>query len=442
MSTQVEKLEHNMAKLTVEVSAEDFEKAMQKAFEKNRSKISIPGFRRGKVTRNIVERMYGPGVFYEDAANFALQDSYSGASEESGLEIMSRPEIDIVQIEKGKPFIYTAKVGVRPEVKLGQVRGLEVPKAEITVTDEDVEKALNDEAEKNSRLVDVDDRAAEMGDTVRLDFDGSVDGVPFEGGKGEDYELVLGSHSFIPGFEEQLAGKNAGEDISVSVTFPEDYHAEELKGKDAVFACRIRKISKKEVPALDDEFAKDVSEFDTLEEYKEDLRKNLLADKEKKARTEKENAAVDKLVEGIEVDIPQPVIDFEVERIDEDMSNRLMQQGINRDLYLKYTGMTEESYRKMMEPQAIRQLKTRLALEEVVKAENIEVTDEKFEEELKKMAESYHMELDKVREMMDDESAKQMKLDLAVQEAITLITDAAVEVEKTEEAAEEAKEEA
>ena len=386
----------------------------------------------------MIERMYGPEVFFEDAANFAINDTYEAASEESGLTIVSRPTIDIVQIEEGKPFIYTAEVAVRPEVTLKKYEGLEVTKADVEVTDEDVEKALDREREKNARLVDVDDRAAEKDDTVTLDFEGFVDDEPFEGGKGENYDLVLGSGSFIPGFEDQLIGKSIGEECEVNVRFPDDYHAEELKGKEAVFKCVIHKIARKEMPAADDEFAKDVSEFDTLEEYKEDLRKNLTEDKEKAVRQAKENEAVAALIEEMEADIPEAMIDANVESLERDYEMRLMQQGMKLEDYIKMFGMTPEMFRAQLRPQALNNIKTRLALEAVVEAAGLQISDEKYEEELKKEAESYNMELDKLKEMMDPESEKQMRLDMAVQEAITYITDHAVEVEKKEEAPEEA----
>ena len=430
MSTKVERLEHNMARITVEVPADEFEKSMQFSYNRNKGRINVQGFRKGKAPRKIIEKMYGPEVFFEDAANHAIQETYEAAAEETGLVIVSRPEIDIVQIENGKDFIYTAEVAVRPEVKVAKYLGLEVTKNEITVTDEDVEKALDREREKNSRLVDVDDRAAEMGDTVTLDFDGSVDGEAFEGGKGENYELVLGSGSFIPGFEEQLAGKSIDEETEVNVRFPDDYHAAELAGKEAVFKCVIHKIARKELPEADDEFAKDVSEFDTLEEYKEDLKKTILEDREKGARQAKENEAVAKLVEEMEADIPDAMIDAQAESMERDYAKRLSSQGLPFEQYLKYMGMTPESFRAQIRPQAETSVKTRLALEAVVEAAGLEISDEKFEEELAKEAKTYNMELDKLKEMMDAESEKQMRLDMAVQEAITLITDNAVEVEK------------
>ena len=426
-----------MVRLTVEVAEDVFEEAMQYSYNRNRGRINVQGFRKGKAPRRIIEKMYGPEVFYEDAVNYAIDKTYEGAVDESGLTIVSRPSIDIVQIERGKPFIYAAEAAVRPEVTIKKYLGLEVQKVDKEVTDEDVQKALDRELEKNARLVDIDDRAAEMGDTVTLDFEGFVDGEAFEGGKGENHELVLGSGSFIPGFEEQLAGKSAGEETEVNVRFPDDYHSKDLAGKEAVFKCLIHKIARKEMPAADDEFAKDVSEFDTLEEYREDLKKGLVEDKEKAARQALENEAVAALIDEMEADIPEAMIEANVDSMARDFEMRLSQQGISLESYLSMFGMNEEAYRAQIRPQAENSIKTRLALEEVVKEAGLEIPDEKYEEELKKQAESYKMEVEKLKEMMDEESEKQMRLDMAVQEAITLITDNAVEVEKAEEPAEE-----
>ncbi len=426
-----------MVRLTVEVAEDVFEEAMQYSYNRNRGRINVQGFRKGKAPRRIIEKMYGPEVFYEDAVNYAIDKTYEGAVDESGLTIVSRPSIDIVQIERGKPFIYAAEAAVRPEVTIKKYLGLEVQKVDKEVTDEDVQKALDRELEKNARLVDIDDRAAEMGDTVTLDFEGFVDGEAFEGGKGENHELVLGSGSFIPGFEEQLAGKSAGEETEVNVRFPDDYHSKDLAGKEAVFKCLIHKIARKEMPAADDEFAKDVSEFDTLEEYRDDLKKGLVEDKEKAARQALENEAVAALIDEMEADIPEAMIEANVDSMARDFEMRLSQQGISLESYLSMFGMNEEAYRAQIRPQAENSIKTRLALEEVVKEAGLEIPDEKYEEELKKQAESYKMEVEKLKEMMDEESEKQMRLDMAVQEAITLITDNAVEVEKAEEPAEE-----
>ncbi|HUM83389.1 MAG TPA: trigger factor [Lachnospiraceae bacterium] len=428
MSTTVEKLEHNMVKLTVEVSAEDFDKAIEKAYQKNKNRISVPGFRKGHAPLQMIERMYGVGIFYEDAANLCIQETYPKESDDTKLEFVSRPEFDVSQMEKGKPFIYTAVSAVRPEVMLGEYKGLEVEKAPITVTDTEIDEEVKKEQEKNSRMIDVDDRPVEKGDTVTLDYAGTVDGVAFDGGTAKDQNLVIGSETFIPGFEDQLVGAALEEEKDVNVTFPEDYQAKDLAGKAAVFKCTVHKIQKKELPELDDDFAKDVSEFDTLDEYKEDVRKNLTEKKEKEAKTARENAAVDKLIEKSEMDIPKPMIDSQVSQMYEDFANRLKSQGIPIDMYLQYQGSDENKLKEQMRPQAEKRIKTRLVLEEVAKKENIEISEEKLDEEIKKMAEQYKMEPDKLKELLGDYEKEQMKKDMAVQEAVTLLTDNAREV--------------
>ncbi len=428
MSTTVEKLEHNMVKLTVEVSAEDFDKAIEKAYQKNKNRISVPGFRKGHAPLQMIERMYGVGIFYEDAANLCIQETYPKESDDTKLEFVSRPEFDVSQMEKGKPFIYTAVSAVRPEVMLGEYKGLEVEKAPITVTDTEIDEEVKKEQEKNSRMIDVDDRPVEKGDTVTLDYAGTVDGVAFDGGTAKDQNLVIGSETFIPGFEDQLVGAALEEEKDVNVTFPEDYQAKDLAGKAAVFKCTVHKIQKKELPELDDDFAKDVSEFDTLDEYKEDVRKNLTEKKEKEAKTARENAAVDKLIEKSEMDIPKPMIDSQVSQMYEDFANRLKSQGIPIDMYLQYQGSDENKLKEQMRPQAEKRIKTRLVLEEVAKKENIEISEEKLDEEIKKMAEQYKMEPDKLKELLGDYEKEQMKKDMAVQEAVTLLTDNVREV--------------
>ena len=422
MSVQVENLEKNMAKLTIEVPAEELEKALEKAYQKQKKNISVPGFRKGKVPRAMVEKMYGPAVFYEDAVNSLVPEEYSKAAEESKLDIVSRPEINVEQIEKGKAFIFIATVAVKPEVTLGEYKGLEVAKADTTVTDEEVEVELKKEQEKNARTINVEDRPAADGDTVTLDFEGSVDGVPFDGGAGKDYPLTLGSHSFIPGFEEQLVGAALEEEKEVNVTFPEDYQAEELAGKAAVFKCTIHKIEAKELPALDDDFAKDVSEFDTLDEYKKEIKDNLTKKKEEQAKTEKENAVVDKAVENATMEIPEAMIDTQVENMVDDFARRIQSQGLSMEQYMQFTGATEQ-----MKPQAVKRIESRLVLEKVAEAENIQISDEKLDEELAKMAEMYKMELDKFKELVGEYEKEQMKKDLAVQEAVTLMADSAKE---------------
>ena len=429
MSVQVEKLEKNMAKLTIEVSAEEFEKGIQAAYLKEKGKISLPGFRKGKAPRKMIEKMYGVGVFYEEAANNVMPMAYSSAAKESELEIVSNPEIDIVQIEAGKPFIFTATVAVKPEVTLGEYKGVEVKKADLTVTDEEIEAELKKEQEKNSRTVNVDDRAVENGDMIKLDFEGFVDGVAFDGGKGENYDLTIGSNSFIPGFEDQLVGAKIGEDVDVNVTFPEEYHAKDLAGKAAVFKCKVNAISVKELPELDDEFAQEVSEFDTLDEYKTDVKKNLEEKKAAEAKTAKENEAVDKAVENAQMDIPDPMIDSQVEQMINDYARRLQSQGLSMEQYMQFTGTTLDALKEQVRPQALTQIKSRLVLEKIAEVEDIQISDEKLDEELTKMAESYKMELDKLKELMGDYEKDQMKKDMAVQEAVTLVAEAAKEVE-------------
>ena len=427
MSVQVENLEKNMAKLTIEVTAEDLEKALNAAYQRQKKNISIPGFRKGKVPRAMVEKMYGPAVFYEDAVNSLIPQEYAKAADESGLDIVSQPEIDVVQIEKGKPFIFTAEVAVKPEVTLGEYKGLEVPKADLEVTDEEIEAELKKEQEKNARTIHVEDRAAQEGDKVTIDFEGFVDGVAFEGGAGKDYPLTLGSKTFIPGFEEQLVGVALEQPVDVNVTFPEDYQAEELKGKEAVFKCVIHKIEAKELPELDDDFAKDVSEFDTLDEYKKEIKDNLTKKKEEQAKTEKENAVVDKAVENATMEIPEAMIDTQVENMVDDFARRIQSQGLSMEQYMQFTGATVDSLKEQMKPQAVKRIESRLVLEKVAEAENIQISDEKLDEELAKMAEMYKMELDKFKELVGEYEKEQMKKDLAVQEAVTLMADSAKE---------------
>lgn len=421
MSLQVEKLEKNMAKITVEVPAEQFEKALTAAFNKNKSRFNIPGFRKGKAPQAMVEKMYGVEVLYEDAINEALDATYGDAVTESGLEVVSRPEIDVVQVEKGKELIYTATVAVKPEVTLGEYKGIEVEKASAEVTDEDIEAELKKVQEQNSRLITVEDRAVEDGDQTVIDFEGSVDGTPFEGGKGEDYPLTIGSHSFIDTFEEQLIGKNIGEECEVHVTFPEEYHAKELAGKPAVFKVTAKEIKRKELPELNDEFAGEVSEFETLEEYKNDVKSKLSLKKQKDAATENENHVVDKVVENAQMDIPEPMIDSQVNNMVNDYARRMQSQGLSLEQYMQFTGMTIETLKEQMKPQAVKRIQTRLVLEAIVKAENITVSDEAVEKEIADMAESYKMEVAQIKEYMGENGIEQMKEDLAVQEAVDFL---------------------
>ena len=421
MSLQVEKLEKNMAKLTVEVPAEQFEKALTTAFNKNKSRFNIPGFRKGKAPQAMVEKMYGVEVLYEDAINEALDATYGDAVTESELDVVSRPEIDVVQVEKGKELIYTATVAVKPEVTLGEYKGIEVEKASAEVSDEDIEAELKKVQEQNSRLITVEDRAVEDGDQTVVDFEGFVDGTPFEGGKGEDYPLTIGSHSFIDTFEEQLIGKNIGEECEVHVTFPEEYHAKELAGKPAVFKVTVKEIKRKELPELNDEFAGEVSEFETLEEYKNDVKSKLSLKKQKDAATENENHVVDKVVENAQMDIPEPMIDSQVNNMVNDYARRMQSQGLSLEQYMQFTGMTIETLKEQMKPQAVKRIQTRLVLEAIVKAENITVSDEAVEKEIADMAESYKMEVAQIKEYMGENGIEQMKEDLAVQEAVDFL---------------------
>jgi len=430
----VEKLEKNMAKLTIEVSAEDLDKAMEKAYQKQKSRISLPGFRKGKAPRKMIESMYGKGVFMEDAVNSLVPQEYTKALGECDLEIVSQPEINVTQMEPGKALIFTADVAVKPEVTLGDYKGVEVPKSEIAVTDEEVDAEVKKEQDKNARTVAVEDRAAANGDITTIDFEGFVDGVAFEGGKGTDYALTLGSGTFIPGFEDQLVGANTGDHVEVKVTFPEEYQAKELAGKEAVFQCDVKKIETKEVPELDDEFAKDVSEFDTLAEYKEDVKKKLTEKKEKEARTAKENAAVDKAIENAQMDIPELMTKTECRQMMDDFSRRMQQQGLSMEQYFQFTGQSMDKMMEDMKPQALKRIQTRLVLEKVAEAENIQPSEEEITEEIQKMADAYKMEADKIREAIGESGLEQMKKDMAVQKAVTVIADAAVEVEKAADA--------
>ena len=438
MSLQVEKLEHNMAKLTIEVSAEEFEKAMQKAYLSRRNAITIPGFRKGKAPRKMIEKMYGEGIFYEDAANELIPGAYEEALKDCEETIVSRPNIDVEQIESGKPFIFTAEVALKPEVTLGEYKGLEVEVEPVVVTDEEVQKEVDRERENNARMIDVDDRPVENGDIVNLDYSGTVDGTAFDGGQAEGYSLTIGSGSFIPGFEEQLVGMNVGEEKDVVVTFPEQYHAAELAGKEAVFACKVNGIQKKELPILDDEFAQDVSEFDTLDEYKADVRAKLTEKKEADKKRAKESAVVEKIAENAEMDIPDAMVEEQIRRMMDDFARQISSQGIPFEQYMQYTGMTQETLSAQMRPEALKRIENTLVLEAVVKAENIETSDEQVEAELAKMAESYKMELDKLKELMSDEEKEQMKNDLAIQAAVELVRDSAKEIEKAAEENEEA----
>lgn len=440
MSVSVEKLEKSMAKLTITVSAEDFTKALDKAYARQKNRIQVPGFRKGHASRQIIEKMYGAGVFFEDAANFAINDSYPDAAKESGEKIVSRPTVDIVQIEEGKDFIYTAEVALQPPVALGQYKGVEIQKVDLKeVTEDEIDAELKRQQNANAKITDVTDRPVQNGDMVKLDFEGTIDGVAFEGGKGENYDLTIGSGSFIPGFEEQLVGMNEGEEKDVTVTFPEDYHAKDLAGKEAVFHCRINSIREKKLPELNDEFADEVSEFDTLEEYKADIKKNLEVKREEEAKTRREDEAVDAAIKNATIEIPEPMLRTQEEELADRMAQNLRYQGMDLQTYLKYTNMSEEQFITSMKPQAERTIRTRLTLEAVVKAENIEVSDEEYEAELQKIADQYKMPVENIKNYYNTDEAKQaLTEDIAVQKAVTFLAENAVEVEKP---AEEAKDE-
>ena len=427
MNLQVEKFEKNMAKLTIEVSADELEKALQNAYMRQKNKINMPGFRKGKVPRQMIEKMYGPEIFYDDAANSLIPKAYSEAYDECELEIVSQPEINVEQIEKGKPFIFTAQVATKPEVTLGEYKGLEVDKVSTRVTQKEVDAKIQEEAEKNARTITVEDRPVQDKDEIILDFEGFVDGEAFEGGKGENYPLTIGSGSFIPGFEEQLIGAEPEKEIEVKVTFPEDYHAEDLKGKDAVFKCTIHEIKAKEIPEIDDEFAAEVSEFDTLDEYKADVKAKIKEQKAADGKRKKEDQAVEKAIANATMEIPDAMVDTQARQMMDEFAQRIQAQGLTMDQYFQFTGMDREKMMEEMKPQALKRIETRLVLEAVAKAENIEISDEKLDEELAKMAEAYKMEVDKLKEFMGDAEKKQMKEDMAVQEAVTFLAENAVE---------------
>ncbi len=430
MSLQVEKLEKNMAKLTIEVDAAKVTEAIKKAYDKNKGKMSVPGFRKGKVPQAMIEKMYGPEVFYEDAANFMIPDAYAEEVDNNKeLEIVSQPKIDVVQLEKGKNFIFTAEVALKPPVELGKYKGVKIDKIETEVTDEDIDKEIKREQEANARTITVTDRPVKDGDTAVIDFEGFMDGVAFEGGKGDNYPLVIGSHSFIPGFEEQIIGKNTGDEIDVNVTFPEDYNAKDLAGKPAVFKVKINEIKEKELPELDDEFASEVSEFDTMAEYREDVKKNLAEKKEKEAKDKKEDAVIEAIIKDSKMDIPEAMVDTQVRTMINDYARRLQSQGLSLEQYFMFTGLDMEKFTAQMKPGALKRIESRLVLEAIVKAEGFEVSDDEYEKELERMAEESKMELDKLKEYIgDDEYGKnQIIEDIKIQKAVDLIVESAKE---------------
>ncbi len=442
MSLQVEKLEKNMAKLTIEVSAEELDKAIEGAYQKSKNQISIPGFRKGKAPRKMIEQMYGKEVFYEDAANALIPESYEKALDECEEEIVSSPKVEVVQLEAGKPFIFTAEVALKPEVKLGKYKGVKIDKIEVEVTEEEVDAEIARERENSARTIPVTDRAVQNGDMTVIDFEGFVDGVAFEGGKGEDYPLTIGSGAFIPGFEEALIGAEIGVETDVNVTFPEEYQAEDLAGKAAVFKCTVKEIKEKELPELDDEFASEVSEYDTFAEYKENVKKGLADKKADAAKSAKEEAAIDAVIADAEMDIPDAMVETQQRQMVEEFAQRIQSQGITMEQYMQFTGLTAQSMLDTIKPQALKRIQTRLVLEAVVAAENIEISDEEFDAEIAKMAESYQMEADKVVELLGDFGKKQVKEDLCISKAAEFVVTNAKETKakaakaKKEEAAE------
>ena len=428
MGLQVEKLEKNMAKLTITVAADVFEKACEKAYNNNKNKMSIPGFRKGKVPRQMIEKMYGAEVFFEEAADIVIRETYGKELDENKeVEVVSRPEIEVTQIGKGQDMIYTATVAVKPEVELSEYKGVKIEKINVEVSDADVDAEIEKERERNARTISVDSRAVQDKDTVVLDFDGSIDGVPFEGGKGDNYPLVIGSGSFIPGFEEQLIGLNLEEEKDVKVTFPVDYHAENLAGKEAVFKCVVHEIKEKELPELDDEFASEVSEFDTLAEYKESVKKALTEAREKDAKNQKEQAAIEEVVKGAKMDIPDAMVDTEAEQMVNDYAMRLKMQGLSIEQYFMFTGLDKDKFKEEMKEGALKRIQQTLVLEAVAKAEGIEATDEDVEEELKKMAEMYNMKVEDIKESVSAYEKEQLQKDVAMQKAAAIITENAVE---------------
>ncbi len=426
MSLKLEKLENSMAKLTIEVSAEELEAAIEKAYQKNKNKINVPGFRKGKVPRKMIENMYGKEIFYEDAANELIPDAYDKAYDECEEEIVSTPDVEVVQIESGKPFIFTATVALKPEIKLGKYKGVKIDKIDTTVSDEEVDAFIEKERENSARTISVE-RPVQAKDETVIDFEGFVDGVAFEGGKGENYPLTIGSGAFIPGFEDQLIGAEIGKEVEVKVTFPEDYHAEDLKGKEAVFKCTVKEIKEKELPELDDEFAAEVSEYETFAEYKEATVKNLTEKKVEDAKNKKEDAVIEAIVKASEIEIPAAMLDTQKRQMIQDFAQNLQSQGLSMDQYFQFTGLTAESLMAQVEPNAKKRIESRLVLEAVVKAENFEVSDADVEKELERIATAYQMELDKVKEMLDDKAMKQITEDLKIQKAVEFVVENAKE---------------
>lgn len=437
MSLQVERLENNMAKLTIEVPAEELDKAIEAAYQKNKNKISIPGFRKGKAPRKMIEQMYGKEVFYEDAANELIPEAYEKALEECKENIVSAPRINVTRIEAGKPFIFTAEVALKPEVILGRYKGVKVDKTDVEVTDEEVEAQINKERENNARTITIEDRAVKAGDMTVIDFEGFVDGVAFKGGKGENHPLTIGSGAFIPGFEEALIGANIGEETDVNVTFPEDYQAEELAGKAAVFKCTVKEIKEKELPELDDEFASEVSEFDTLAEYREDVRKKLGEKKAADAKSAKEDAVIDAIIKDAKMDIPDAMLETQQRQMADEFAQRIRSQGLSMEQYMQFTGLTPDAMLEQIKPQALKRIQSRLVLEAVAAAEKIEADESEFEDEIKTMGEVYQMEADKVKELLGENGRKQVMEDICIRKAVEFVVENAEESKPSEDKGEE-----
>ena len=421
MSLQVENLEHNMVKVTIEVDAAKLDAAITKAYNKKKNQFNITGFRKGKVPQKLIEKEYGVEIFYEDAANILIPDAYAEEMKDCDLEIVSRPEIDVVQLEKGKPFIFTAELAVKPEVTLGDYKGLDVPKTRVTVKKEEVEEELKRTQEQNAREITIEDRPVKDGDILTIDYSGSVDGEKFEGGTAQDQTLIIGSGAFIPGFEEQLIGKELNEETEINVTFPEEYHAADLAGKEAVFEVKIKAIKEKELPELDDEFASEVSEFETLDEYKADIKEKIRERKKEEAKTERENKLVDLAVENAQMDIPDAMVEEQVQQMTEEFAQRLSYQGLSMEQYLQFSGMDAQKFADDMKPQAVKRIETRLVLEAIVKAENIEVSEEEYKAEVEKMAAMYQMETEQLEKLIQDAQKEQMMDDIAVQKAVDFL---------------------
>ncbi len=430
MSVQVEKLEGSMAKLTITVEADVFEKAMNDAYQKLKGRINVQGFRKGKAPRNIIEKIYGPEVFYDEAANICIPDAYEKAYDECEEEIVSQPEIEVVSMGKGEPLVFTAKVALRPPVTLGKYKGIEVAAADVTVTDDEIDAAIKREQEKNARTIEITDRAVKSGDQTVIDFEGFVDGVAFDGGKGTDYPLTIGSGAFIPGFEDALIGAEIGKETDVNVTFPEEYQEKSLAGKPAVFKCTVKSIKEKELPELNDEFASEVSEFDTLAEYKESVKADLEVKKLSDAKAAKQDAVIDKIIEDAKMDIPDAMLQTEQKNMINEFAQRMQAQGLTLQQYMQFSGMNTEKFMEEVKPQALSRIQSRLVLEEIAKVENITVTEEDYEAELKTMAEAYALELDKVKDMVGEEGRKQIEKDILVKKALEFAADNAKEIKK------------